>query len=403
MPEVRILPNGLKPVTAEAAVFADGRNPAFVRPKIIGMKIGEIIKGSVLEKINENLLKISFPFGVVNAAIEAKLIPGDSLFFVIEKNEPNLVVKIHSVSVKLFGEELSEEEIARVLNVKEFEFTYLAISRLKTKFSTILRSDLIKIIGLRNSLSENEIKFYTERNIAEILSELLYLNADLNRNNFLKFARILLKPNDLQKAIQYVFNFVNTNAESNQNSIIQKIKIIESKEFEIIDGLQLFLNRELNKAKLCFLAKDIVEFIHQPNIANFDKTFINALKIIYSGIDSQSAYNFRAYLRKSFLTFYFVYKINSNYKLSQIFVPYSSIAEKSIKLNIESLDTEFLSDKFALKRPFIVLIDKNDNAFIANILNDLSNELESQINYLFPKIDSSEIRSDKNSGFSIVM
>ena len=403
MPEVRILPNGLKPVTAEAAVYADGKNPPLKRPKILGMRIGEIIRGSVLDVINETLLRISFPFGVVNAAIQARLIPGDSLFFIVDKIEPSLVIRIHSVTIRIFEEELGAEEISRVLNVDDSPFGYLVISRLKKKFSSILREDLIKLIGFKNHLSENELKYFSEENVADILSEMLYLGADLNRNNFLKFSKILLKPIDLRKVVNYLLDFAGKNS-GNSSELFKKLNHISSASLSPIDRIQIFLNRELPHSKEFFICKNIIEQINVPASAKeLDKTLMNALKIMYQVIDSQSSYNFRAYLCKSVLSFYMLYSVSNAYYIAQILLPFNDIKNKNIKLNLEYFGEDFISDKFKNNQPILMYFEESHSETLNNLMPQLSRSLESEINYLFPKADFNANYAQASSGFSIVM
>lgn len=137
-------------VSAVTAYTGGSSNKSFYQktqkknnPQFAKFRQGEIVQGLIVEDPIDNIADVRIPVGIFKAELHGNLLKGDKLFFKIEETNPNLILKIHSVSLYKEKSKLVPEEILRILDLPlDDDFMQICeeYSHLK---SQIVRDDLL--------------------------------------------------------------------------------------------------------------------------------------------------------------------------------------------------------------------------------------------------------------------
>jgi len=141
--------------------------------KHISLRTGEIAHGTILEASIGKDAIVRLPHGDFTATLSGKLKKGDSLFFKILETEPRLVLKIFAASTKNNGQDISADEMLRILDIPVSEFNRELLVFLKSRRTIINREEFLAIYKLHLSIPEAEIKQTPEGNL---MKALFYIN-----------------------------------------------------------------------------------------------------------------------------------------------------------------------------------------------------------------------------------
>lgn len=122
------------------------------------LKTGEIIQGTVVKTISPKEVLVRLPIGTLRAFINGKLKAGDTVYFKVQKVEPNLVLRIYGVSSKMNGKEFSDNELLRILYLPVNNFYRNLVMYAKKNQSIILRDDLIRLGKNFSDIDDVEIE-----------------------------------------------------------------------------------------------------------------------------------------------------------------------------------------------------------------------------------------------------
>jgi len=95
-------------------------------PQFAKLRQGEIVQGLIIDDPIDNIADVRIPVGIFKAELHGNLLKGDKLFFKIDDTNPNLVLKIYSVSLFKEKSKLVPEEILRILDLP-FEDDFIRI------------------------------------------------------------------------------------------------------------------------------------------------------------------------------------------------------------------------------------------------------------------------------------
>lgn len=192
------------------------------------LKVGEIVLGTIVEIVSNEIAKVKLPMGTFSAVLHNRLRPGDTLFLYVAEIEPQLVLKVHSVSTTQAGRLRASPEIARILDLPDKQVIIDIIEFLSKKKSTILRSEIINFSSLLEKLNFNEKQHSKDAFFNSIFTFVVTLNKEIDL--VVKFYDVFLPLNELfQKLSDTIYKFD-----------LFKTYYIRSKTNEIQDN-QIFL------------------------------------------------------------------------------------------------------------------------------------------------------------------
>jgi len=170
------------------------------------LKVGEIVLGTVMEIVSNEIAKVKLPMGTFTAVLHKRLCPGDTLFLLVAEIEPQLVLKVHSVSTTQAGRLRASPEIARILDLPEKQLIIDIIEYLSKKKSTILRSEIINFSSILDKLNFNEKNHSKEAFFNSIFTFTITLNKDIDL--VVKFYDVFLPLNEMfQKLSDALYKF----------------------------------------------------------------------------------------------------------------------------------------------------------------------------------------------------
>ncbi|MCI0472581.1 MAG: hypothetical protein L0Y76_03260, partial [Ignavibacteria bacterium] len=182
----------IKPLNPEERKEKDFlKKPLSRRTGDIQLRVGEVLQATILEVLSPQEAIVQLPTGTVHAFIHGRLKKGDVVFLRVQEIAPNLVLRIHSVSVVKIGTELSENEILRILDLPESLFFIELIKFLKEHRTHIQRDESLIIENSFSSLDDSIRKEYKPNIILSAIIFMLENKLPVDSRIFLKIAPVL--------------------------------------------------------------------------------------------------------------------------------------------------------------------------------------------------------------------
>ncbi len=153
---------------------------------------GEVVRGTILDKIDENIALVRLPTGNFRAYLQGNLNKGDSLFFKIVDTAPSLVLRIYAAALSSDGKSIDTQEIIRILNLPPREFYVQLINYFRNFQSTISREELLHIFNNFSLLAESDIKKASTTEIFRLLFFVQELGLPFSRNAFVRLLPVFL-------------------------------------------------------------------------------------------------------------------------------------------------------------------------------------------------------------------
>ncbi|MDC1068914.1 hypothetical protein OAQ99_07125 [Candidatus Kapabacteria bacterium] len=152
------------------------------------LRVGEIVRGTISDRINQELAYVRIPTGTFKAVISSNLKKDDSLLFKVVETSPNLVLKVHEVNTLIRGEVSSIDNLLRVLDLPKIPLYLELIDKMRRTRKSILRDDALEIYKL---VSKGEKEFLSVTTISSLL----------NQMNEMQIAKLPLSINLIKKLI----------------------------------------------------------------------------------------------------------------------------------------------------------------------------------------------------------
>lgn len=151
-------PNEIDPLGSNLNRALDFQKMPPSRHKQISVRVGEIIRGKIVEVVSPQVAVISLPDGTFTAEISGKFQSGDELFFRVQSVEPSLVLKIYSVFTSKENKYLPTSELLRILDLPKTSLFELIVSQTKEKSNILFRDEIILQAKYANNLLGNNPK-----------------------------------------------------------------------------------------------------------------------------------------------------------------------------------------------------------------------------------------------------
>lgn len=194
-------------------------------PQFAKFRQGEIVQGLIVEDPIDNIADVRIPVGIFKAELHGNLLKGDKLFFKIEETNPNLILRIHSVSLYKEKSKLVPEEILRILDLPiddDFIQICAEYSHLKPQ---IVRDDLLicyKTLNVFVKIDENQ-----EFDIIDIRNSIFLtdLAINVNINIYKKFREFFVNKDNYTSAINHIKHNINSFEPFLQNELKNYLNI----------------------------------------------------------------------------------------------------------------------------------------------------------------------------------
>lgn len=216
-------PNEIDPLGSNINRTLDFQKMPNLRQKQVSFRIGEILRGKIIEVISPQQAVISLPNGTFTAEISGRFQSGDELFFRVQAVDPSLVLKIHSVFVTKDNKKLPTNELIRILDLPKTPLFESIVERTKERANVILRDELISQAKYANNLLENNPK----TNLSLIL---YFIDFALENNlepskEFFQHFKTLFEINDL---FPKLWSIIISNIELFPGSVRRQIQTIRN-------------------------------------------------------------------------------------------------------------------------------------------------------------------------------
>lgn len=154
------------------------------------LKLGEIVKGEILDKHFDTIATVKLPIGTLRAELSGKLEKGDVLHFIVQEIEPTLVLKVYSVQVQFKSHSLLTDSIIRILDLPSNKFFISFIEHIKTKRNIILRDFAFSAYDSFMKLTDADYKTIPAKVLFDCLAFFADSNLEFSKNAFneIKFA-----------------------------------------------------------------------------------------------------------------------------------------------------------------------------------------------------------------------
>lgn len=184
--------------------YAVNNAPKKNNPQFNRFRVGEIVRGTILENPTENITEVRLPIGNYKTELHNNLMKGDELYFKIEETQPNLILKIHSAPLYKNKSKLIEEEIHRILDLPLTQGFLSITSEYSLLNSQIIKDDILYIYKLLSEyISKDDRKQFETYSIrtAIFISE---SNIKANHNIFEIFNKFFENEKNYQSAINAI-------------------------------------------------------------------------------------------------------------------------------------------------------------------------------------------------------
>jgi hypothetical protein len=151
-------PSEITPLGENPNRFLDTQRSPSTSHRQINLRLGEIVKGLIVDVISPKQAIISLPNGTFTAEIQGNFRRGDELFFRVHSLEPALVLKIYSVFAKTQNEEVPTYEILRILDLPSNKVFAKVIDYMKSQGNVIIRDETLQFVSFMDTILKSNPK-----------------------------------------------------------------------------------------------------------------------------------------------------------------------------------------------------------------------------------------------------
>lgn len=161
-------PSEITPLGENPNRFLDTQRSPSTPRRQINLRLGEIVKGLIVDVISPKQAIISLPNGTFTAEIQGNFRRGDELFFRVHSLEPALVLKIYSIFAKIQNEDIPTPEILRILDLPANKVFTSVIDYMKSQGNVIIRDEALQFVSFMDTILKSNPKIDLDTLIASI-------------------------------------------------------------------------------------------------------------------------------------------------------------------------------------------------------------------------------------------
>lgn len=161
-------PSEITPLGENPNRFLDTQRSSTTPHRQINLRLGEIVKGLIIDVVSPKQAIISLPNGTFTAEIQGNFRRGDELFFRVHSLEPALVLKIYSIFAKTQNEEIPTPEILRILDLPSNKVFAKVIDYMKSQGNVIIRDETLQFVSFMDTILASNPKIDLDALISSI-------------------------------------------------------------------------------------------------------------------------------------------------------------------------------------------------------------------------------------------
>lgn len=371
------------------------------------LHIGEIVRGTIVEKIEPKIAKVRIPTGTFLAIVAPNLLKEDTLLFKVIKTHPDLVLKVHEINTHSNGKLVNLEDLIRLLDLPKNDFYDVLIRIIAKKKKAVFKEDIIEIEKVFKFILDKLPQDVSLEQVLRLLVEMYIFELPFTEKLILKLLPLFISEDKLSyyfKELEHLSDELDPENQFIVKSIILSIK----KNDEGRKNIFIIGANSSNLFNILNLEKDKKHKSHTLSIIRELRKFIIALNIWNAlSVEGKTSYIYILpfYYSESF---YFIQmKMNRDIhshdeKLSFSFsVPTEDEAEvkahittfkKNLKIFLMSKNKELLSELQKNKESLKEALDKE--TFNLEAINFTSKDISDIL---------STKKDNKNRHFTVVV
>ncbi len=274
----------------------------------ITVRVGEIVKGKVLDILGPRQAVLAIPDGTFSAEVSERLQKNDELFFRVQSLEPTLVLKIHGVFAKFGDTSLSTAELIRILDLPSTKIINQIVEFLKSKNLLLLRDDILQFSNQIEKLMQEFPKANTN-DFLTFVSFARELAVQPNKTLYNIYENIVQLP----KFFELLVLFSIENPEFFSKRFIEKITLFRN--FSSFRDVFLFFNPFVSEGEESLFGPLFGQLEQILSPSGKEKIeLMNLLGLIKSSFESMEVVNSLALANYvNFLFFIFPIFVSKNY------------------------------------------------------------------------------------------
>lgn len=112
----------------------------------VALRVGDIVRGTVVDLISPSMARVELPSGIVDASVPVgQLMRGDSVLFRVQAVEPSTVLSIHAVAGGATGQH--ETDIVRILGLQMSPVALEAVRTLRSMRPALTAADIRDVLA----------------------------------------------------------------------------------------------------------------------------------------------------------------------------------------------------------------------------------------------------------------
>jgi hypothetical protein len=211
MEETSIISGQINPIGGQGKspgnTYYPYSQPQKSKPQFTKVRAGEIVQGRIVKITGYQTALVRLPIGNFHAEIHGKLQAGDELFFYVIETQPNLIMRVYSVSIYSNNVRRGIDEILRILDLpqnKEFAKT----TEIATKFNhAIIRDEIYSILRTYTSIVNKQLEGFDFETAIETLWLMKESNIEFDEEIFANGLSFMGGIKFFNSDLRFIFDF----------------------------------------------------------------------------------------------------------------------------------------------------------------------------------------------------
>jgi hypothetical protein len=280
--------------------------------KVSKLRIGEIVRGTINDRIDSELAFVQIPTGTFKAKIIKNLQKNDSLLFKVMEINPQLVLKVYEVSTGAKKNSINPSDLLRMLDVVSDDFHLSLIKKLIDKRSSIRRDDLLELIKTFTLLGGRAGENNTQDEIFDLLIEMQDGKLPNSGNLIKKLLPLFVSENKISDSLNLIHDFISEDKTQTYSKLKEFYKDIEENNYKKNNIFKI--STDTNKTESFY--SELKNLALGENIEQ--KSLKDSLDLILNLIPSLGLWNIISFTRKIPLQYFIPYYFEKNYYIIRV-------------------------------------------------------------------------------------
>lgn len=361
------------------------------------LRIGEVVRATVLERIDDEMAYVRIPTGTFKAYLGKNLIKDDSLLFRVNETSPYLILKIYEVPTGKRESDFKTEEILRMLDIPNNEFYFNLVNVFREYRNSIIREDLLSIYKMYAKYIIDHKYDATLKQFLQLSVEINLCKLPLSLNLIKKLIPLYVEENVISDSLNYIDKNINELPEDLKSQLSDLLDDVKTNKYNKNNLFILAISDDSNRKSFFEVLNEIDD---NENISKSYKAKSNKIRDLISALSLWNIISFSGkaplqyFIPYYFENYYFIIRITkrnyTNNKLEPISfnfsVPTENLGEvknkmiafqKQLKVYMSNENNKFIESLDSFKDKLVASLEKNNyNLSSLKIsIDDISKEL----------------------------